>query len=326
MIVLPNIDGKIWNLEQKILDIVDCVINQRPLHISLNNEGPDANELGLYSLLDVICNQYNYPKQNVTILTNNLLESHSEYCIRKAAPFHFVTSAQQFALEHEFPTKTFNKDFKHFGLFIGRSNWLRLWLASYMYNYYRNLTKMTFHYNPNLDFHQDHLGLDDLIRFRPDLIANLDPLQLIANSPIIDQAVEAYPIITPAHFNISNVYHCFFLEVVCETYSRGTSFFPTEKTWRPIATRTPFIVQGPKDYIKNLHRLGFKTFSNWFDESHSQDEYNYQPIGICATLDRLATYSISELEGIYIDMNDTLEHNYQNLMLLTNTKVTEMFK
>lgn len=325
MIVLPNIDGKIWNLEQKVLDIVDCVINQRPLDINLNGEGPDANELGLYSLLNVICDRYNYPKQNVTISTCNQLESHAEYCIKRKPPL-YIDTAQQFTLEHEFPTKTFDKDFKHFGLFIGRSNWLRLWLASYLYNQHLSQTKMTFHYDPKLDFHQDHLGLDDLSRFKPDLIQSLNPLQLIADSPIIDQAVEEYPILTPTHFNISKVYHSFFLEVVCETYSRGTSFYPTEKTWRPIINRTPFIVQGPKDYIENLHRLGFRTFSNWFDESHSQDHYSYQPEPICSTLARLATCSIAELEAMYIDMSDTLEHNYQVLMSLTTAKVTEIFK
>jgi len=325
MIVLPNIDGKIWNLEQKVLDIVDCVINQRPLHINLNSEGPDAGELGLYSLLDVICDQYNYPKQNVTITTCNQLESHAEYCVKRNPPL-YINTAQQFALGHKFPTKTFDKDFKHFGLFIGRSNWLRLWLASYLYSQHQSQTKMTFHYDPKLNFHQDHLGLDDLSRFKPDLIQSLNPLQLIADSPIIDQAVEVYPILTPAHFNISKVYHSFFLEVVCETYSRGTSFYPTEKIWRPIINRTPFIVQGPKDYIKNLRRLGFKTFSNWFDESHEQDEYNYQPIGICATLNRLATHSTSELEGIHIDMADTLEHNYQVMLSLNNATITKVFK
>jgi hypothetical protein len=326
MIILQNIDGKIWNIEQTVIDITDCVINQQPLHISLNNEGPDASELGLYSLLNVICDRYNYPKQNVTIVTCNPLEYHPDYCVKRKTPFHFVASAQQFALTHQLQTKTFDKNFKHFGLFIGRSNWLRLWLASYLYNSYKNQTKMTFHYNPELDFHQSHLGLDELAKFKPDLIQSLNPLQLIADSPIIDQAVEAYPILTPAHFNISKVYHSFLLEVVCETYSRGTSFFPTEKTWRPIINRTPFIVQGPKDYIKNLQRLGFKTFSNWFDESHSQDEYNYQPMGICATLGRLATYSISGLEGIYIDMADTLEHNYQVIMSLNNATITKVFK
>jgi hypothetical protein len=325
MITLPNIDGKIWDLEQKVIDITDCVINQRPLHISLNNEGPDAGELGLYSLLDVICNRYNYCKQNVTIITSNQLEYHPEYYIKKTPPL-YIDTAQEFTLQHQFPAKTFNNDFKHFGLFIGRSNWLRLWLASYMYNFYRSQTKMTFHYNPKLDFHQDHLGLDDLARFEPNLIQNLNPLQLISNSPIVEQAVEEYPILTPAHFNISKVYHSFFLEIICETYSRGNSFYPTEKTWRPIINRTPFIIQGPKDYINNLHRVGFKTFSNWFDESHSQDDYRYQPIEICATLDRLATYSIKNLEAMYIDMSDTLEHNYQTLMSLTNKKIAEVFK
>lgn len=59
MITIPNIDGKIWNLEQHTIDIVDCVIKQQPVLIMLNNEGPDANELGLYSLLDNICSRYN---------------------------------------------------------------------------------------------------------------------------------------------------------------------------------------------------------------------------------------------------------------------------
>jgi len=325
MITLPNIDGKIWNLEQKIVDIIDCVINQQSLTISLNNEGPDAAELGLYSLLDAICRQYNYPKQNIHILTCNQLEYHHEYCIEKQSPL-YVSESQQFALKHQFPTKTFGDSFKHFGLFIGRSNWLRLWLASYMYNCHRNQTKMTFHYDPKLDFHQDHLGLDDLIRFKSDLIQDLNPMQLISDSPIVDQTVETYPILTPAHFNISKVYHSFFLEIVCETYSRGASFYPTEKIWRPIINRTPFIVQGPQNYTNNLHRLGFKTFSNWFDESHGQDDYSYQPVGICTTLNQLAAYSTEELEGIYIDMTDTLEHNYQVLMELTDKKIVEIFK
>lgn len=326
MITLPNIDGKIWDIEKKIVEIIDCIIHQQPLIIDLNLEGPDAAELGLYSLLDTICGQYNYPKQNVTILTGNQLECHPEYCIKKQAPFHFVVPAQQFALTHQSPTKTFDTNFKHFGLFVGRSNWLRLWLASYLYNCHRSQTKLTFHYDPKLDFHQNHLGLDDLARFKPGLIQDLSPLQLVSDSPILNQTVETYPIITPANFNISNVYDSFFLEVVCETYSRGTSFYPTEKTWRPIINRTPFIVQGPKDYTENLHRLGFQTFGHWFDESHSQDHYSYQPEAICATLARLSLHSIEELQGMYIDMADLLEHNYQTLMTLTKEKILEVFQ
>jgi hypothetical protein len=325
MIKLPNIDGKIWNLEQHLIDIVDCVINQRRLHINLNGEGPDADKLGLYSLLDKICNLYNYPKNQVTITTCNQLETHPEYCIDKHAPL-YINSAQQFAKQHQFQTKTFAQDFKHFGLFVGRSNWLRMWLASYLTSHHKNQTVLTFHYNPKLDFHQDHLGLDDLIKLRPDLLQDLKPMQLIESCPIIDQAVEEYPILTPAHFNIGKIYHTFFLEIVCETYSQGISFYPTEKIWRPIINRTPFIVQGPTNYISNLHRIGFKTFQQWFDESHSQDIYSYQPEAICVTLNRISQYSLNELQAMYIDMQDTLEHNYQVLMSLTDKKITEIFK
>ena len=325
MITIPNIDGKIWNLEQHTIDIVDCVIKQQPVLITLNNEGPDANELGLYSLLDNICSRYNYPKTNITIITCNQLESHPEYHIKINPPL-YIRSAQTFASQIQLPTKTFENEFKHFGLFVGRSNWLRLWLGSYLHKHYLSKTTLTFHYDSTLDFHLDHLGLDDLVKFNARQIKDLDPIQLIAKCPIVDQAVESYPILTPAHFNISKIYHTFFLEIVCETYCKGNSFYPTEKIWRPIINRTPFIVQGPKDYIKNLHRLGFKTFSNWFDESHSQDEYHYQPVGICATLDRLAMYTISELEGIYIDMSDILEHNYHVMMSLTDAKIKETFK
>lgn len=325
MIRIPNIDGKIWQLEQYAIDIVDCVITHQPLHIDLNSEGPDAAKLGLYSLLNNICDRYNYPKEHVTITTCNQLEAHPEYRILKRAPL-YIKSAQQFATQNQFPPKTFAQDFKHFGLFVGRSNWLRLWLASYLHNCHRTKTTLTFHYDPALDFHQDHLGLDDLIRFRPDLVQELNPLQLIKHCPIVEQAVEEYPILTPAHFNISKIYHTFFLEVVCETYSQGISFYPTEKTWRPIINRTPFIVQGPVNYVSNLHRLGFKTFERWFDESHSCDDYSYQPAAICATLDKIAKCSIYELEAMYIDMQDTLEHNYHIMMSLTDKQVTEIFK
>jgi len=325
MITLPNIDGKIWDLEYHVIDMINYVVNGKPLTINLNSEGPDAKELGLYALLDNICNRYNYSKHQVTIITCNQLETHPEYCIKRKAPL-YIESAQQFAKNFKFQQKTFDDKFKHFGLFIGRSNWLRLWLAGYLYNNYKNQTAMTFHYDPAKDFHRDHLGLDDLTKFKPELLPKISPIKLINKCPIIDQEVSSYPIITPAHFNISKVYHTFFLEIVCETYSKGTSFYPTEKLWRPIINRTPFIVQGPRNYVENIHRLGFKTFSNWFDESHSQDVYHYQPGAICSTIDRISMLSINELEGMYIDMKDTLDHNYQNLMSLTGAEIIKIFK
>ena len=44
--------------------------------------------------------------------------------------------------------------------------------------------------------------------------------------------------------------------------------FITEKIWKPIVCEHPFVVMSYYDYLKELKELGFKTFSNVWDESY----------------------------------------------------------
>jgi hypothetical protein len=239
----------------------------------------------------------------------------------------YIDSAQNFWNQYQdtFKKKTFDKDFKHFGIFVGRSNWLRLLLAGYLNNHYRDQTQMTFHYDHKSDFHMNHLGLDELVQIYPKMLETIQPLRLIERSPVRIEDVESYPIITPVHFAISKVYHSFFVEIVCETFCQGQTFYPTEKIWRPIIMKTPFIVQGPEKYMQNLHRLGFKTFSQWWDESHSQDCYSYQPLAVIKLIDNLSKLSTSKLKEMYDDMKDTLDHNFNVMMTLTKVDVLKAF-
>jgi len=69
-------------------------------------------------------------------------------------------------------------------------------------------------------------------------------------------------------FSLLNYYNNFDIEVVAETWTQGTTFFPTEKTTRPLLAKKPMIVYGPKDYLANLRTLGFKTWSDCWDESY----------------------------------------------------------
>ena len=84
--------------------------------------------------------------------------------------------------------------------------------------------------------------------------------------------------------------------------------------------RTPFLMLGPKNFLSNLRKLGFETFSNWWDESYDVDADldNGQVAikNIQGTLAQLSNLSTAELEGMYIDMQPTLEHNYQTFMNL----------
>jgi hypothetical protein len=68
-------------------------------------------------------------------------------------------------------------------------------------------------------------------------------------------------------------YTRFNIELICETYTLGDTFFPTEKTVRPIVGNKPFIVYGPKNYLNNLREQeGFQTFNSIWNEDYDQLE------------------------------------------------------
>jgi hypothetical protein len=81
--------------------------------------------------------------------------------------------------------------------------------------------------------------------------------------------------------------------------------------------------------LANLKKLGFQTFGSWWDESYDQDaDLDNGKVAINSiynTLQRLSAMTVSELEGMYIDMSDTLEHNYQHFMQLKETDFAKIW-
>jgi hypothetical protein len=60
--------------------------------------------------------------------------------------------------------------------------------------------------------------------------------------------------------------------MVCESYTIGDTFFPTEKTIRPISAGKPMLVYGPKNFLARLRALGFQTYGNCWSENYDQQE------------------------------------------------------
>ena len=57
------------------------------------------------------------------------------------------------------------------------------------------------------------------------------------------------------------------IHIVTET-TFDECIFMSEKVMRPIVMYQPFIVLGPKGYLKQLRSHGFKTFGEFWDESY----------------------------------------------------------
>jgi len=69
-------------------------------------------------------------------------------------------------------------------------------------------------------------------------------------------------------FKIYNTSAC---SIVFETYSDNSYTFFTEKIVKPILTQRLFMVVAGQHYLKNLRRLGFKTFDGIIDESYDAE-------------------------------------------------------
>jgi hypothetical protein len=98
--------------------------------------------------------------------------------------------------------------------------------------------------------------------------------------------------------------------IVSETNDNNDEVFMTEKIWKPIIAQQLFIVHGNGLYLQRLREMGFKTFSNYFDESYDlvvdRNKRIETIVDVCAGL-RNASW-----QDIYLQSQALRQHNYTN--------------
>lgn len=116
-----------------------------------------------------------------------------------------------------------------------------------------------------------------------------------------------------------------FLNIVTETLYDNDSIFISEKTYKPIYLCQPFIVFGNPYTLKKLHQLGYKTFSNWWDESYdTETDLKKRFHKILSILEMVSELSLNELKELKNQMKDVIVHNYLNFF--KNNEIEDLFK
>lgn len=312
-------DDKIWNKASVYTELTRTIHSKESFAIDLLYEGPDLRTNGLYQYLE----DASITLKHITVYTSNALEQHNTINIEYRPPMHLLKKANAYIVE-----VNKNQTFKHFGLFIGRSNAPRLHLATYLKNHYDNKSMLSYHFNTNDDFHISNIGLEDLIQKynfqdvqKEAEFISVCPVRLNGNVGIVNnknsELNHAQQLLNNDKTSFPQQYNNFFVELVCESFFTGNTFFPTEKTFRPMLLKTPFIIQGPQYFLHNLKKLGFKTFDQWWDEGYAEDPPGHQLTEIKKILDVLSTKTQADLYNMYIDMSEILQHNYQTALELT---------
>ena len=101
--------------------------------------------------------------------------------------------------------------------------------------------------------------------------------------------------------------------VVPETVFYYKKLHLTEKIFKPIVSRRPFILVGGVGNLAYLKRYGFKTFDKWIDESYdSEEDGDKRILMIIEQLEKLCKLSQEELTVMHREMEDILEYNFNH--------------
>jgi hypothetical protein len=109
-----------------------------------------------------------------------------------------------------------------------------------------------------------------------------------------------------------------FVYVVTETCFWENKKHLTEKIFKPIVAKQPFLLLGCTNNLKYLREYGFKTFDSWWDESYDEIEDPIQRLNaVVSIIENLCNLDIDTLENMLKEMEETLSHNF-NLFYSTN--------
>jgi hypothetical protein len=98
--------------------------------------------------------------------------------------------------------------------------------------------------------------------------------------------------------------------LITETLMEYPHPYTSEKTWKGILYKRPFIVAGTPGSIKKLHRLGFKTFDSFWSEKY--DQIDNTSDRICAVVDLvrdLCQLPLTQLSMLVEEMEPIFEYN-----------------
>lgn len=95
----------------------------------------------------------------------------------------------------------------------------------------------------------------------------------------------------------------------------GAGRLVSEKTFKPIAQRHPFILVGIPNSLDLLRELGYKTFHPWIDESYNSELNDAKRIIMVADeIERLCNLAPPQLTEFLDGVREICDYNYTNLM------------
>lgn len=115
-------------------------------------------------------------------------------------------------------------------------------------------------------------------------------------------------------FTTASLYDRTYISIVSETNFENNIIHMTEKTIKPIVFKQPFIIVGPAGTLKKLKEVGYKTFSDFWDESYDDElDDRIRMQKIITLCKEISSWSQSKLIDMYIKTSKIVNYNFKQL-------------
>jgi hypothetical protein len=177
--------------------------------------------------------------------------------------------------------------------------------------------------------HRDSPEIMKLLTDNKEKILNIGKLVIDADYDVLQERNNALILPTTDHF-YSNSYFSVVTETNCfaKGLTEGELTPPgrqlSEKTFKPIGLKHPFILVAPANTLDILKEIGYKTFGPWIDESYDNEtNESARMLMIVKEIKRLCELSPLELTEYLTNVREICNYNY-NLLLSKTTYSTKL--
>jgi len=247
-----RVNGDIWLNQQQVQEQLQNIQHNNELVcFDTGAEGISLKHSGILEFINQWATKSGYPTDHIMINSPNIYEKTNYKNIHQVRASHFFSMSKQYQTEVPEVDPLTTK----FGFFVGRHTDMRNQMI-----------------NDVVDNFREHFVLSVMkSRFNPSpWTGHALTVESIDNTFVNDQ----YTGIIDTNLSLLSHYTKFQIEIVAETMCYGETFFPTEKTIRPMLGGRPFMVVGPINFLKNLRELGFQTYDLCWNEDYDQLEGN----------------------------------------------------
>jgi hypothetical protein len=98
--------------------------------------------------------------------------------------------------------------------------------------------------------------------------------------------------------------------VMCAFPESNAACHLHSSTYNPMYCGHPVIQFGPYQHLKQMQKNGFKTFSNWWDESYDDELDNWKRLKMVMDISyEISKMKIDDVFKMIVDMKEVLQHN-----------------